>query len=318
VKKKKTKSLVALVIATAFTVSLTACTGAKVTQRDDKDDPVMESSYVEGTPTVIPTVEETAIDKIESSVPAFKALLDEYYKDDRSFEEILSSEEHSSVLYSSALYVKLREFGLDDETIKEELFNVITFGLVHPFADGWKNDILVEDLNKSLDYSTDAIVYYYPLAVYNHLFDCKEVHETIEGRIKCDKINDDLMEMNENKLFANYVVENVLAFEDDNPLKVALKRIINSGQDVETCIYELENIFKLAIIPRCASEEEWATIAHLDATTEEMENPFEVYYELAVFVHTLHCPEEHYQNEFGQWECPGLRQEMEQGMTLGK
>lgn len=315
--KRKTVSLLALSL--AATVTLTACTGARITKRnnDDEKETAIESSYVEVTVPETP-VEETIVSREVSSVPAFMTLLDEYYKSGKEVDEILNTEDPSSVLYSSALYMKLREFGLADEVILKNLYNTVTFGLVHPFADGWKNDLLVKDLNESLDYKSDAIIYYYPLAAYVHLYDCKEEHEVVEGRIKCDTINENLFAMNENLLFANYVVENVLALDDGDPLKIALNRIINSGQDVETCIYELENIFKLAIIPRCASEEEWATIAHLDATTEEMENPFEVYYDLAVFVHTLHCEEEHYKNEFGQWECAGLRQEMESGLSLGK
>ena len=268
--KRKTISLLALSL--AATVTLTACTGARITKRnnDDEKETAIESSYVEV--TVPEPVEETVVYKEVSSVPAFMTLLDEYYKSGKEVDEILNTEDPSSVLYSSALYMKLREFGLADEVILKNLYNTVTFGLVHPFADGWKNDLLVKDLNESLDYKSDAIIYYYPLAAYVHLYDCKEEHEVVEGRIKCDTINENLFAMNENLLFANYVVENVLALDDGDPLKIALNRIINSGQDVETCIYELENIFKLAIIPRCASEEEWATIAHLDATTEEMES----------------------------------------------
>ena len=146
----------------------------------------------------------------------------------------------------------------------------------------------------------------------------KEEHEVVEGRIKCNTISENLMAMNDNLLFANYIVENVLAMDDSAPIKQALLRIIYSKEDTATCIYELEYIYKLGMIPRCASEEEWALISHLDATTEEMENPFEVYYDLAIFVHTLHHDEEHYQNEFGQWECESVRKEMESGMGLGK
>ena len=293
--KKRTISLLAFALAT--TVSLTACTGAKVVaEKGNEIEESLEQSYVE-------VVEE----KIASNNLAFMVLLEEYYKSGKNIYDILNEEDKNSVLYSSALYVKLRNYGLDDETILRELHNVVTFGLVHPFEDGWKNDLLVENLNKSIDYNGDAIIFYYPLAAYTHLFDCRLVHETVEDRIKCDQIEEDLFAMNDNLLFANYVVEDVLSMEDDNPLKIALMRIINSKEDTKTCILELEYIYELGMVPRCASEEEWALISHLDATTEEMENPFEVYYDLAVYVHTLQHEADHYQNEFGQWECEAYR-----------
>ena len=155
--KKRTISLVALSLAT--TITLTACTGAEVVNtNNDKKDNTKESSYsitTEVNPPLV--VEETKIDSLELS---FMTLLDEFYKSGKSVDEILNTEDQNSVLYSSALYVKLREFGLSDETIKKESFNVVTFGLVHPSADGWKNDLLVENLNKSINYKSDAIVYY--------------------------------------------------------------------------------------------------------------------------------------------------------------
>jgi len=117
---------------------------------------------------------------------------------------------------------------------------------------------------------------------------------------------------------SNSIVDTIMAMEDTNPLKIALNRILNSNQDTETCLQELEYIYELGMIPRCASDEEWALISHLDATTEEMENPFEVYYELAVYVHQLTCDEEHYVNEFGQMECKTLREELESGIGFGK
>ena len=319
--KRKTISLLALSL--AATVSLTACTKAMVA-RDTKN--TIENS-IESTidSTVLDSdVESIIIDtnevsKISSSRLEFQLLLDEFYNSNRSISEILKNEDKGSLLYSSALYMKLREAGLMDDTILKELHNVVTFGLVHPSIDGWKNDLLVENLNKSINYSTDAILYYYPLAAYIHLFDCEEEHEIVEGRIKCDTIQNDLMEMNDNILFANYIVENILAMDDSAPIKIALQRIINSKEDTETCIYELENIYKLAMIPRCVTEEEMNSVIHLSNTLEERENPFEVYYDLAIFVHTLHhTDEEHYANEFGQWECLSVRQEMDAGLGLGK
>jgi hypothetical protein len=112
--------------------------------------------------------------------------------------------------------------------------------------------------------------------------------------------------------FADYVI-NEVSKSNDAALKAALKRIVDSEEDTESCIMELENIYRLAIIPRCATEEEWDSVIHLRGTLSEMENPFDVYYRLAIFVHTLTCEEEHYTNEFGQTECKTLRKEMEIG-----
>ena len=110
--------------------------------------------------------------------------------------------------------------------------------------------------------------------------------------------------------FSDSVINNVLGMNDNEPEKVALLRIINSNEDTETCINELENIFRLAIIPRCATEEEWDSVIHLRNTIGEYDNPFDVYYDLAVYVHILKCEEDHYENEFGQIECKKLRKEM--------
>lgn len=302
--KKKTISMLAFSL--AATVSLTSCVGARVVSESAVIIDSPEKSYVE----------EVIDNKITSNDLGFMVLLNEYYNSGKSIEEILSIEDKNSALYSGALYVKLREFGLDDETIKKELFNTVTFGLVHPQADGWNNDLLVENLNKSLNYSEDAICYYYPLAAYSHLFDCRLVHTTVEDRIMCDTIHDDLMEMNKDLLFANYIVENVKVLNDEDPIKMAMNRIINSKEDTATCIYELDNIYSLGMIPRCATEEEWNSVAHLRGTLEETENPFEVYYKLAVFTHMSKCEEEHYLNEFGQWECESIRKEMESGLGL--
>ena len=97
---------------------------------------------------------------------------------------------------------------------------------------------------------------------------------------------------------------------NDEVIKAALQRIINSTEDTDACILELENIYELGMIPRCATPEEWDSVIHLRNTIGEYENPFDVYYDLAVYVHTLTCEEEHYENEFGQTECKTLRKEM--------
>ena len=138
----------------ALTIALTACTGTKVSALGKTT--VMES-VVES-----PSMGFFEAEQISSSKPEFRLLINEYYNSGKTIDEILNGEVINNILYPSALYMKLREFGLDDETIQKELYNVINFGLVHPYADGWKNDLLVENLNKSLNYSEDAIIYYYP------------------------------------------------------------------------------------------------------------------------------------------------------------
>ncbi len=116
----------------------------------------------------------------------------------------------------------------------------------------------------------------------------------------------------------DYVTDVIMAMDDQDSIKVALKRMLAATDDPDACFKELETIYELAIIPRCATDEEWESIIHLRNTLGEMENPFEVYYELAVFVHTLKCEQEHYINEFGQTECEEYRKEAESGLTLGK
>ncbi len=306
--RKKTISVLAFPV--ALTIALTACTGTKVSALGKTT--VMES-VVES-----PSMGFFEAEQISSSKPEFRLLINEYYNSGKTVEEILNGEVINNILYPSALYMKLREFGLDDETIQKELYNVINFGLVHPYADGWKNDLLVENLNKSLNYSEDAIIYFYPLAVYVHLFNCKEDHIMVDDRLCCEKIQDDLMKMNEGILFANYIVENAMSLSDDDPIKLAMKRIVDSKEDTETCIYELESVYELAMVPRCVTEEEWNSVSHLCETLNEGENPFEVYYKLAAFAHILGCEDEHYLNEYGQWECNSVRQKLENRVALGK
>ena len=268
--KKKTISILALSL--ALSVSSAACTGATVYDQDE----IIEH-----------TIDDSNEDEIQSSELVFQVLLNEYNKTEKGVEEILESEDQYSDLYSSALYVKLREFGLDDQTIMKELYNVVNFGLVHPYEDGWKNDILVHNLNNSLSYNGDAICYYYPLAAYVHLFGCKQEHETAEGRINCETIQENLAEMNESILFYNYLVENVLSLDSYHPAKLALYRIINSSEDTLSCLCELETIYK-ASGKSVQSIGESTDVLHLQQTLNgEKLDPFSYYYDLACFSHSL-------------------------------
>lgn len=247
-------------------------------------------------------MEDDNKDELESSELEFQVLLDEYNKSGREFEEIIENEDENSILYISALYVKLREFGLDDQTIKNELYNVVTYGLVHPYPDGWKNDLLVYNLNQSLDYSEDAICYYYPLATYDHLFNCELEHEIEEGRIGCDTIIDDLMKMNEDVLPYNYLVENVLALDDYNPAKLALYKIINSNEDIISCLYELETLYKI-VEEGEVSIDDSNELKHLRKTLEgDNLDSITYYYDLACIAHALLF----YEVEEVEYKDPGI------------
>ena len=94
--KKGKISLLALTMAT--TVVLTACTGARVAKRNEgAPETTIESGIV------VDTVEETTmeeVNQIKSSNMAFSTLLDEYYKSGKTVNDILTSEDKNSVLYS--------------------------------------------------------------------------------------------------------------------------------------------------------------------------------------------------------------------------
>ena len=74
--KRKTISILAFTLAASVTLS--ACTSAKVV--DDTDSNVIESSYVE----------EVVDNKITSNDLAFMFLLEEYYKSGKTVDEIVN------------------------------------------------------------------------------------------------------------------------------------------------------------------------------------------------------------------------------------
>lgn len=125
------------------------------------------------------------------------------------------------------------------------------------------------------------------------------------GVAVCDDLLNELYsDFNDSILFSNYLINDVKSSGIEE-LVMPISRILNTeGIDVVKCIKELENVYRLGIIPRFCSDEEWQeNFGELIKTLGEYDSLYDVYYKLAVYQHELQCLEEHYENDFGSVEC---------------
>ena len=266
----------------------------------------VEDVHVSETQDYEASIEDVHVETLDP----FEKLQRIYNSNEKSIEEILNTESVNSELYASALLMKLLNAGIPVEAIRNELNNVIVTGSVMIDVDNIIWDLLYGNLNSTLSLDTNVVEYYYPLAKYVHLYECKLEHEDLweaPGRIACDKIDKDLMTMNDGLLFENYVLNDIYMNQIEK-YTVPMDRILYSGIDVDKAFQELENIYIMAMYPRCCDEEEWYSLfGTLLKTVKEDENVCVYYYDLACYIHELKCENEHYINECGQLECEEYR-----------
>lgn len=242
----------------------------------------------------------------------FEKLQQIYLSSNRNFNEILESEDKSEPVYASALYVKLKEAGLNNEDIKTELDNILAFSLTFTDMDEETWESLFGKLLPTIDEFENVMDYYYPLAIYVHLNECDlehTPHEFDESRLTCaalEEINSQAFVSYSN---SDYIVEMIKSSQDEE-LIAQYNRIVSVGVDFDVALTELYNIYVLSQTPMCIDEDIYNELfKNLIITVGEYDNVFEVYNKLACYVHELNCDYEHYVDEYGTNVCEGMKLE---------
>lgn len=285
---------------------------------DDKKSSVVQLVEKEDYKIVEPSTSEEVVDKssIENQIieeqNIFEKLQQIYLSSNKEVNEILESENKKSELYASALYMKLKSAGLSDDLIKEELNNILSYSLTFTDMDDEMWISLFGNMLGTIDKYENVMDYYYPLAICVHKSECDLVHtghEFDEARLTCTALE----EINANAFsdisYDSYVIEMIMASSDEEIIS-QYNRIINGGVDFNEALVELDSIYVLSQVPMCIDEDVWnETFKHLLTTVGEYDNVFEVYGDLAYYIHLLGCDLEHYTDEFGVNVCEGLKLE---------
>lgn len=275
---------------------------------DKNDYRTVTSSYEE--------VEQTTVETVEEEKNVFEKLQQIYLSSNININEILGSEDKKSEIYASALYAKLKSAGLSDEIIREEIDNILTFSLTFTDMSDEEWKMLFGNLNSTISGYDNVMDYYYPLAIYIHKNECDLEHSECEydsTRVTCATLE----EMAKNAFgevpYIDYVVDMIKASEDEKIIS-QYNRIINSGVNFEEALVELNNIYSLSQVPMCIDEDVWNELfKNLLTTVGEYDNVFEVYGDLAYYIHLLSCDFTHYTDEYGVNVCEGMKLEYTYG-----
>lgn len=257
------------------------------------------------------SVEQTVVKTLEEK-NVFEKLQQIYLSSNRNFNEILESEDKSSPVYVSALYEKLINANLNEDVIKQELNNILAYSLTFTDMDNETWMDLFGNLVGTVGEYDNVMDYYYPLAIYVHKSECElehSPHEFDESRLTCTVLE----EMNSHAFtdcsYVDYVISMIEASEDANIIN-QYNKIVSSGISFEIALDELNSIYSLSQVPMCIDEETWNELfKHLLTTVNEYDNVFEVYGDLAYYVHLLGCDFEHYTDEYGVNVCEGMKLE---------
>lgn len=282
---------------------------SSVTQIDVKKDYRIVTSNNEE------VVEQTTVEIVEEEKNVFEKLQQIYLSSNRNFNEILGTEDKKSEVYASALYVKLKSAGLSDEIIRTEIDNILTFSLTFTDTDEETWVSLFGNLLGTISEYDNVMDYYYPLAIYTHKNECDlehTCHEFDENRVTCANLE----EMAKNAFteipYTDYVIEMIMAA--DEGIISQYNRIINAGVNFDDALIELNNIYVLSQTPMCIDEDVWNELfKNLLTTVGEYDNVFEVYGDLAYYIHLLSCDFPHYTDECGVNVCEGMKLEYTYG-----
>ncbi len=230
-----------------------------------------------------------------------------YLETGLSVDEILRTYDKDSIEYISGLYVKLHLSGLSDEVIEKELNNIMIMGFTYTDTTYEVWQMLFGNLLTTISEYDNVMDYYYPLAKCYHLSVCDLVHQESvfgDGRVNCANIENALKDLFvDNLSYSEFVIDSVYKSGNDDII-LWLENILTSDVDVDKCFLELENVYQMAVVPRCVPDDIWQEcFGELCKTVLPDQNVCEVYYELACFVHELSCDFEHYINEYGTREC---------------
>ena len=259
---------------------------------------------------------EQEVVKTTEEKNVFEKLQQIYLNSNRDINEILENEERTSEIYASALYSKLKNAGLSDEIIRKEIDNILTFSLT--FTDTTEEEwiSLFGNLLSTISEYDNVMDYYYPLAIYIHKNECNLEHSECEydsTRVTCVTLEEMAQKAFSEIPYADYVIEMILASNDEKVIS-QYNRIINAGVNFDDALVELNSIYELSQVPMCIDEDAWNELfKNLLTTVGEYDNVFEVYGDLAYYVHLLGCDFDHYTDEYGVNVCEGMKLEYTYG-----
>lgn len=320
--KKNGKKLVALALVPFIAINIYA--GSKLVKNnesskiesDKKESTVqmLEKKDYKQVTSVYEEVVEQKKEEIVEEKSVFEKLQQIYLSSNREVNEILESEDVTSELYASALYRKLKNAGLSDEIIKEELNNILGFSLTFTDMSEEMWNQLFGNMLGTIGKYDNVMDYYYPLAICVHTNECDLVHtghEFDESRLTCATLE----EMNANAFsevsYSDYVIDMIMA-SNDKKIISQYNRIVNAGVNFDSALVELNDMYVYSQVPMCLDEDVWnETFKNLLTTVGEYDNVFEVYGDLAYYIHLLSCDLEHYTDECGVNVCEGLKLELE-------
>ena len=280
-------------------------TDISIEETFDKD-VINEYTYLELDEGTIEVEQIPELDDVRSEINEFTKLLTIFDNSKLNVDAIFNMEDRDSILYVSALLAKLRDAGISEDIIKEELNNILVYGTTATCMSEEEWNRLFGNLSKTISIYDNVLDYYYPLAKYLHLSSCELEHSPLffdEYRITCDKIQEIYNIYNPEVDIEDYFRE-MVSLSSDIRMINQLNELINSEIDFEVLLCELENVYTYSMIPRCIPEEEWnKAFGNLLKFIDCHENVCMYYYDLAFYIHELWCDFEHNLNQFGRYEC---------------
>lgn len=257
-------------------------------------------------------VEHSVEAPVSEEKSVFEKLQQIYLSSNKEVDELLENGDKKSEIYASALYVKLKKAGLSDEVIRREIDNILAYSLTFTDMDDetWMN--LYGNMVGTISEYDNVIDYYYPLAIYVHKSECElehSAHEFDESRLTCTTLEEINSHAFTEYSYVDYVISMIEASEDSNIIN-QYNRIVSSGVSFEVALDELNSIYSLSQVPMCIDEDVYNELfKHLLTTVGEYDNVFEIYGDLAYYVHKLGCDFEHYTDEYGVNVCEGMKLE---------
>lgn len=171
----------------------------------------------------------------------------------------------------------------------------------------WKS--LFGNLQDTINEYENVVFYYYPLALYLHRKECSLEHRPSEyddNLIVCDDISTRFATLQEEMSYGNYVKE-MLEASNEQKLLEQFNKLCSLGNS-DDVLNELSLLYMYSQVPRCIPDEEYFGLFKiLSGSVTEYENIFEVYQDLARFIHLLSCDFEHEVDEYGVHICQGLK-----------
>lgn len=187
----------------------------------------------------------------------------------------------------------LLNHGYHIEDVEDQLNNIMVFSQVPTDVplDVW--EMIVGKLSSTLSEFCNPFSAYYALAKNIHLLSCNLEHSEEYGIFTCDSLKEQSEKVRPIPIeeYFDGIIKDNYAY---SKIKTALSE--NEYLSFNDFIIELENLLLFqkdyANFP---DNETWNTMfAHLNNTLAEQESLYDVYFELAIYVHNTLYPEEEY------------------------